>query len=86
MDSIILIQMITLCCIVYLYSVQYLHVLQDSMMCYVVHLTAQVQPNSDTTDIPLTERQRLKDVHLSMSLSFFNLPLGIGPSDGGLPY
>ena len=55
-------------------------------MCYVAHLIAQVQPNSDTIDIPLTERQRLKDVHLSTSLSFFNLPLGIGPNDGGLPY
>ena len=41
------------------------------------HSTVQVQFNSQVTDIPLTERQRLKDDHLSMSLRFFNLPLGI---------
>ena len=53
----------TLYCIVfilYLYSVQNLHLLQDSQH-YMIHLTAQVQPNSKVTDIPLTERQRLKD-------------------------
>ena len=46
---------------------------------YLTHPTVQVQPNSQVTDIPLTETQRLKDDHLSMSLRFFNLPLGIGP-------
>ena len=50
------------------------------------HPTVQVQPNSQITDIPLTERLRLKDDHLSMSLRFFNVPLGIGPDDRGPPY
>ena len=42
-----------------------------------------VQSNYHITDIPLTERQRLKDNHFSVSLRFFNLPLGIGPNDRG---
>ena len=33
-------------------------------------------PSPEITVIPLTERQSLKDDHLSMSLRFFNLPLG----------
>ena len=41
---------------------QYLHVLQNSKR-YMFHLTVQVQSNSQVTDIPLTERQRLKDDH-----------------------
>ena len=41
----------------------------------------QVQPNCHVTGIPLTERQRLKDDHLWMSLRFFSLPLGIIPND-----
>ena len=69
----------------YLYSAQYLHVLQDSEH-YITHPTAQIQTNSPITDIPLTERQRLKDDHLSTSLRFFNLPLGIGPNDRGPPF
>ena len=67
-------------CIVYFYSAQYLHVLQDSK-CYLTHPTVHVQLNSEVTDIPLTERQRLKDDHLSTSFRFYNLPLGIGPYD-----
>ena len=43
----------------YLYSAQYLHVLQDSKR-YTTHPTVQVQSNSQITDIPLTERQMLK--------------------------
>ena len=66
----------------YLYSAQYLHVLQDSK-CYMTHSTVQVQSNSQITDIPLTERQRLMDDLLSTSLRFFNLPQGIGPNDRG---
>ena len=69
----------------YLYSVQYLHVLQDSKH-YMAHPTVQVQSNSQITGIPQTKRQRLKDDHLSMSLRFFNLPLGIGHNDGGPPF
>ena len=69
----------------YLYSVQYLHVLQDSKH-YMTHPTVRVQSNSQITDIPLNERQRVKDDHLSMSLRFFSLPLGIGPNDRGLPF
>ena len=69
----------------YLYSAQHLHVLQDSKHS-MTHPTVQVQPNSQVTDIPLTERQRLKDDHLSTSLRFFNLPLGIGPNDRGPPF
>ena len=67
-------------CIVYLYSAQYLHVLQDSKR-YMTHRTVQVQSNSQITDIPETERQRLKDDHVSTSLRFLNLPLGTGPND-----
>ena len=72
-------------CIVYLYSEQYLNVLQDSKQ-HLVHPTVQVQSNSQITDITLTETQRLKGDHLSMSLRFFNLPLGIGPNDRGAPF
>ena len=64
--------------VLYLYPVQYLHVLQDSK-CYLTYSTVQVQPNSQVTGIPLTEGQRLKDEHLSTSLRVFNLPLGKGP-------
>ena len=46
-----------------------------------IHPTAQVQSNTQVTDIPLTERQRLKDDYLSTSLRLFSLPLGIGPND-----
>ena len=53
---------------------------------YTTHSTVQVQSNSQITDIPLTERQRLKDDYLSTSLRFFNLPLGIGPNDRGSPF
>ena len=78
-------RILSLYCIVYLYSAQYLHVLQDSKY-YMTHPTVQVQSNSYITDIPLTERQRLKDDHLSTSLRFFKLPLGIGSNDRGLPF
>ena len=50
------------------------------------HGIVQVQSNSQTTDITLTERQSLKDDHLSMSLRFFYLPLRIGPNDRGMPF
>ena len=43
------------------------------------HPTVQVQPNSQITDTSLTEKQRPEDDHLSTSLRFFDLPLGIGP-------
>ena len=69
----------------YLYSAQNLHVLQDSKR-YMTHLTVQAQFNSQFTCIPLTERQRLKDDHLSTSLRLFNLPLGVGPNDRGPPF
>ena len=69
----------------YLYSAQYLHILQDSKR-YMTHPTAQVQSNSQITDIPLSERQSLKHDHLSTSLRFFNLPLGIGPNDRRPPF
>ena len=49
------------------------------------HLTVQVQPNCQVTDTPLTERQRLKDDHLSMSLRFFSLPLLYPPIQFKLP-
>ena len=38
------------------------------------------------TDIPLTEKKKLKDEHLSTFLRFFNLPLEKGPNDRGLPF
>ena len=59
--------------VLYLYFVQYLHVLQDSK-CHLTPPTAQVQPNSQVTDIPQTERHGLKDAHLLTSLRFFSLP------------
>ena len=61
------------------------YVLQDSN-CYMTHLAVQAQSNSQFTDIPLTERQRLKDDHSSTSLRFLNLPLGIGTNDRGPPF
>ena len=67
----------------YLYSSQYLHVLQDSKR-YMTNTTVQVQSNSQITDIP--KRQRYKDDHLSTSLSFFNLSMEIGPNDRGPPF
>ena len=69
----------------YIYSVQYLHVLQDSKH-YVTYLTLQGQYNSQITDIPLSERQRLKDHHISTSFGFFNLPQDIGSNDRGLAF
>ena len=48
------------------------------------HPTVQVQPNTQVTDIPLTERQRPKGDHFF--LRFFILPLWIGPSDRGPPF
>ena len=41
---------------------------------------------TQVTDIPLTEKQRLKDGYLSTSLRFFSLPLGIGPNDRRWPF
>ena len=52
-----------------LFSAQYLHVLQDSQH-YLTHLAVPVQHNSQVTDIPLTERWRLKGHHVSISLFF----------------
>ena len=69
----------------YLYSVQYPYVLQDSKH-YMIHWPVQVQSNSQITDIPLTERQRLKDNSLSTSLKFFNLPDRMEPNDRGPPF
>ena len=66
--------------VLYLYSVQYLHVLQVSK-CNMTHPTVPLQSKSQITYIPLTERQRLKDDHLSKSLRIFSLPLGIGPNE-----
>ena len=57
-----------------------------SIYYYMTHPTVQVQINSQETGIPLTERQRLKDDHLSTSLRFFSLPLGIGLNDRGPPF
>ena len=57
-------QLIVLC--LYLYSVQYLNVVQDSKH-YMTHPTAQVVSNSQVTDIPPTGIQRFNDDHLSMA-------------------
>ena len=62
---------VSYCIVLYLYSAQYLHVLQD-LKHYMTHPTAQVQPNSQLTDFRLTGRQRLKDDYLSTSLRFFS--------------
>ena len=56
---------------------------KEAVVNSLAHLTVRVQPISQVTDISLTERQRLKDDHFSMSLRFFSLPLGIGPNDRG---
>ena len=42
-------------CIVYLYSAQYLHILQDSKR-YLTNRLHKYSPNSQVTDIPLTGR------------------------------
>ena len=62
----------------YLYSSPYLHVLQDSKALY---NPSDCTSTGQDTDISLTQRQRLKDDHLSMSLRFFGLSLGIGAND-----
>ena len=67
-------------CLEYFFSLQYLHALQTQNF-YLTHSTVHVQPNCTVTDIPLPERERLKDDHLSMSLTFFNLPSGIRPNE-----
>ena len=46
---------IVLYCIVYLYSAQYLHILQDSKP-YLTNRLHKYSPNSQVTDIPLTGR------------------------------
>ena len=73
------------CVYLYLYSAQYIHVLQDSKR-YMTHLTVQVQSICQVTGTPLTERQMLKDDHSSTSLRFFKLPLGIRPNHRGTPF
>ena len=83
-----MVEAVLVCICIYLYlclySAQYLCVLQDSKR-YMTHPIVQIQFNSQITDIPQTERQGLKDDHLSTSLRFFYLPLGIGPNDRGPP-
>ena len=72
----ILYKSIVLYGIVNLYSVQYLHVLQDLKRYIkykdITHLTVEVH-YWQITDILLTEGQRLKDDHLSTSLRFFKV-------------
>ena len=74
-----------ICILYFCIYTQYLHILQDSKR-YMTHPTVQVHSNSQITDIPLTERQRLKDEHLSTSLRFFNLPQRIEHNDRGPPF
>ena len=64
---------------------QYFQILQDSK-CHLTHPTAQVQPSTQVPDITLTERQRLKDDNLSMTLRFCSLSLRTGPNDIGLAF
>ena len=72
--------------IVYLYSVKYLLAIQDSKHNWFLPTPQVHSPGIQVTDIPLTERQRLRDDHLSTSFRFFNLPLGIEPNDRGPPF
>ena len=69
-------------CIVYLYSAQYLRTQSAIKPIWLQRYSL----NSQVNHILLTERQRLKDKHLPMSLRFFSLPLGIGPNDRGPPF
>ena len=72
-------------CIVYLYSAQYLHILQDSKR-YLTHLTAQVQSQIASNWHSPNWKIEVHHDHLSTSLRFFSLPLGIGPNDRGPPF
>ena len=58
-----------------------MYILYDPSDC-----TSTAHAGSQVNHIPLTERQRLKDDHLSTSLRFFSLPLGIGTDDRGPPF
>ena len=70
-----------------LYSLQYLNILQAGLkVLFDPSDWTKYSPSSQVTCIPLTERQRLKDDHLSTSFRFFSLPLGIGPNDRGPPF
>ena len=57
-----------------------LSTISQLLQCLMPILITQVQPKL-LTDIPLTERQRLRDNHLSVSLKFFNLSPGVGPNE-----
>ena len=62
----------------YLYLTHYHLVLQDSKH-YLNHPNCnKYSPSSPVTNIPLIERQRLGKNHLSISLGFFSLKLGMG--------
>ena len=41
---------------------------------------------NEKKDFPWTERQNLRDDHLSTFLGFFSLAVGIVPSDRGPPF
>ena len=71
---------------IYIYTQHNISMYYRSQSAIWPHPTVQVQPNSQVTDITLTGRQRLKDNHLSTSLWFFNLPLGIGDNKRGPPF
>ena len=67
--------------------VLYIYYLYNFSLCYKTQsasLPTRLQKyskSSQVTDIPKTERQRLKDDNSSTSLMFFRLPLDIGPDD-----
>ena len=46
--------------------------------CYLTHFDCSSTRQALDTDIPLTERQRAMVKHVSTSLMFFSLPLGVG--------
>ena len=64
---------------VYIYCVCIL----SSISPYTAELKALSNPSCQVAAIPLSEKQRLKDDHLSSCLRFFSLTLRIGPSDRG---
>ena len=80
--------MFTILFLVYLYSEQYLNYSghEESKVPFHSSQLHKYSSSSVITDIPLTERQSLRENHLSTSMRFLSLPLRIVPNDTGLPF
>ena len=77
---------LVLCYCLYSYHHSNTSFIQDWQMLFDPSKMYKYSPRSLVTDIPLTERQSLRDDHKSTFLRFFNLPLWIGSNDRWLPF